>query len=79
MPHVGFNVWDQALVGTTFVISAAFYQSYLVRFRGWKTDQLRAGLVDARFGAVIMMVLTLMIITTAAAVPNIPPRESSRS
>jgi NRAMP (natural resistance-associated macrophage protein)-like metal ion transporter len=57
-----------ALLGTTFVLSAAFYQSYLVRFRGWKKDDLPSGMVDARVGALIMMVLTLMIVATAASV-----------
>ena len=56
------------LVGTTFVITAAFYQSYLVRFKGWKLDQLKNGLVDARVGSVLMAVITLMIMSNAAAV-----------
>ncbi|MCA9049314.1 MAG: divalent metal cation transporter [Planctomycetaceae bacterium] len=56
------------LIGTTFVISAAYYQSYLVRFRGWTKDDLPAGLVDARVGGAIMLLITLMIMSTAAAV-----------
>lgn len=56
------------LIGTTFVITAAYYQSYLVRFRGWTKDDLRAGLIDARVSAVIMVLITLMIMSTAAAV-----------
>ena len=56
------------LVGTTFVISAAFFQTYLVQQKGWDARQLRDGLLDARVGSVIMAVITLMIMGTAATV-----------
>lgn len=56
------------LIGTTFVISAAYYQSYLVRFKGWGLDDLPRGMVDARVSAAIMGVITIMIMSTAAAV-----------
>ncbi|APZ94102.1 Nramp family divalent metal transporter [Fuerstiella marisgermanici] len=55
------------LVGTTFVISGAFYQAYLVRQKGWKVDDLSNGLVDARVGSVIMFLITVMLMSTAAA------------
>ena len=57
-----------ALVGTTFVISAAFYQAYLVRQKGWSAKQLKSGLLDARIGAALMATITLMIMCTSAAV-----------
>ena len=56
------------LVGTTFVITAAYFQTFLVRQKGWDREQLREGMVDARVGAVLMMVITLMIMGTSAAV-----------
>jgi manganese transport protein len=56
------------LVGTTFVIAAAYYQSYLVRFKGWQKEDLQAGMIDARVSAIIMALITLMLMTTAAAV-----------
>ena len=56
------------LVGTTFVINAAFYQSYLVRFKGWTAADLKNGIVDARVSAAIMALITIMIMSTAAAV-----------
>jgi Mn2+/Fe2+ NRAMP family transporter len=56
------------LVGTTFVIAAAYYQAYLVQQKGWTRSELRNGLVDARVGSVLMAVITLMIMCTAAAV-----------
>lgn len=55
------------LVGTTFVIAAAFYQAYLVRQKGWTVDDLRSGLIDARLGSLIMFLITVMIMSTAAA------------
>ncbi len=56
-----------ALVGTTFVITAAFYQAYLVRQKGWSVESLQSGLVDARVGSVIMFLITVMLMSTAAA------------
>jgi len=56
-----------ALVGTTFVITAAYYQAYLVRQKGWTHHELKEGARDTRVGAVIMCVITLMIMLTAAA------------
>ncbi|MGD9858205.1 MAG: NRAMP family divalent metal transporter [Planctomycetaceae bacterium] len=56
------------LVGTTFVITAAYYQSYLVQFRGWSVKDLKLGLIDARVGSVLMALITLMIMWNAAAV-----------
>ena len=56
------------LVGTTFVITAAYYQTYLVRQKGWGFHQLQDGLLDTRVGAVIMALITLMIMSTAAIV-----------
>ena len=55
------------LVGTTFVITAAFYQGYLVRQKGWGLNELKDGLIDARVGAIIMAVITIMLMSTAAA------------
>jgi len=54
------------LIGTTFVVSAAFYQCYLVKHKGWKSKDLRAGLIDVRVGAGIMGLITLMLIFTPA-------------
>ncbi|MEZ6059798.1 MAG: divalent metal cation transporter [Planctomycetaceae bacterium] len=55
------------LVGTTLVITAAFYQAYLVRQKGWKAEDLKHGLMDARVGSVIMFLITVMLMSTAAA------------
>jgi NRAMP (natural resistance-associated macrophage protein)-like metal ion transporter len=61
--------WDISLVGlvgTTFVISAAYFQAYLVRQKGWGADQLQSGMVDARIGSIVMALITIMLISTAA-------------
>lgn len=55
------------LIGTTFVVAASYYQSYLVRQKGWNLDQLKDGLLDVRIGSVIMALITLMIMATSAA------------
>jgi manganese transport protein len=55
-----------ALIGTTFVITAAYFQAYLVRQKGWTHHELKEGARDTRVGAVIMCVITLMIMLTAA-------------
>ncbi|MDV6034841.1 MAG: divalent metal cation transporter [Phycisphaera sp. RhM] len=55
------------LVGTTFVITAAFYQSYLVKQKGWSSEDIKSGLIDARVGSAIMFLITLMLMSTAAA------------
>jgi manganese transport protein len=55
------------LIGTTFVITAAYYQSYLARFKGWNVAQLKEGLIDARVGSLLMMLITLMIMFNASA------------
>ena len=54
------------LIGTTFVISAAFYQAYLVRQKGWTSKELSNGLMDARVGSIIMALITGMLMATAA-------------
>lgn len=55
------------LIGTTFITSAAFYQAYLVRQKGWKKEDLKDGMVDARVGSILMFLITVMLMSTAAA------------
>jgi Mn2+/Fe2+ NRAMP family transporter len=55
-------------IGTTFAISAAYYQAYLVRQKGWGRPELRNGLIDARVGSIILACITLMIMSTSAIV-----------
>ncbi len=55
------------LVGTTFVIAAAFYQAYLVRQKGWSVNELQQGIVDTRIGAIVIALITVMLMATGAA------------
>ena len=62
-----FDLALLGLIGTTFVITAAFYQAYLVRQKGWDEQEVRSGIVDARVSASIMVLITMMMMSTAAA------------
>lgn len=65
--RTGFGLELLGLVGTTFTISGAFYQSYLVRQKGWTRDDMQLGMIDVRVGAIIMALITMMLMSTAAA------------
>lgn len=56
------------LVGTTFVIAAAYFQVFLVRQKGVQREDLPNTFIDSRVGAILMALITLMIMGTAAAV-----------
>jgi NRAMP (natural resistance-associated macrophage protein)-like metal ion transporter len=60
------NVNVLGLIGTTFVTTAAFYQCYLVKQKGWGHDELRDGMIDTRVGACVMAAITLMLMATPA-------------
>ena len=72
-PTKATHVVDQlapviALFATTFSIGGAFYQSYLVRQKGWTREHLREGFIDSTVGILVLGGMTLMIMVTAAAV-----------
>lgn len=67
-PKSFFGIEVVGLFGTTFVIAAAYYQSYLAQQKGWSREQLSSTLLDSRVGALLMMTITLMILSTAATV-----------
>lgn len=56
------------LIGTTFSVAGAFYQSYLVRKKGWGAAELRRGRLDSLLGIGVLGFLTLTVLSTAAAV-----------
>ena len=56
------------LVGTTFCISAAFFQAYLVKAKGWTEDELSSGLTDTVMASVILTLIGAVIMMTAATV-----------
>jgi len=55
------------LFATTFSVAAAFYQSYLVRQKGWTDKHLRQGLIDTGVGVGVLGLITLLILITAAS------------
>ena len=68
VPAIGqIDIAVLGLIGTTFVISAAFFQAYLVRQKGWGLAEVRSGIVDARVGSGVMALITVMLMSTAAA------------
>lgn len=56
------------LIATTFSVGGAFYQSYLVREKGWNASHLRQGAVDSTVGIAILCGTTMVIMMTSAAV-----------
>ena len=65
---IGLDISVLGLVGTTFVTTAAFYQAYLVRQKGWSRDELSVGMIDVRVGAFIMAAITLVLMATSATI-----------
>ena len=57
-----------AMVATTFSVGGAFYQSYLVREKGWTRQHLQQGLFDSAVGIGVLGLISLMIMITSAAV-----------
>ncbi len=58
----------QGMIATTFSIAGAFYQSYLVREKGWSRTELKKGLTDSVFGIAALGLASAMILMTSASV-----------
>ncbi len=56
-----------AIVGTTFVLNGALYQSYLIQSKGWKLEDKEKGIRDSNFGVFLLAIMSVLIIATAAA------------
>jgi len=56
-----------ALVATTFVLHACFYQAYLVQDKGWKIDNLAQSTKDSITGISMLGGITILVIITSAA------------
>lgn len=57
-----------ALMGTTFVLVGAIYQSYLVQNKKWTISNLKRGLNDTYMGIFLLAFISVLIIITSAAV-----------
>lgn len=56
-----------ALVGTTFALVGAIYQSYLVQSKCWNISNLKQGLSDTYTGIFLLAFISILIIVTSAA------------
>lgn len=56
------------LVGTTFCLSAAFLQPYLVKAKGWTEPDLASGLADIVMASIMLTLIGSVIMMTAATV-----------
>lgn len=57
-----------ALVGTTFVLHGAIYQSYFAQDKGWKITNLRRARSDTYMGISLLGIISALIIITSASV-----------
>lgn len=56
------------IVATTFSIVGAIFQTYLVRARGWTRTDFGSGVVDSVSGIGMLTLISVVIMTTSAAV-----------
>ena len=56
-----------AIVGTTFVLHCALYQSYLVQKKGWKIEDKSKSIKDSNLGVMLLALMSVLVIVTAAA------------
>ena len=53
------------MIGTTFSVGGAFYQSYLVREKGWGLGEVREGLIDSIVSISMLGGITAIILLTS--------------
>ena len=56
------------LIGTTFSVGGAFYQSYLVKEKGWGITDAKRGLIDTVISISVLGMITAMILLTSMRV-----------
>jgi manganese transport protein len=56
-----------ALMGTSFALAAALYQSYLAQDKGWKKENLKRSLKDTYIGILFLALISATILVTSAA------------
>ena len=56
-----------ALMGTSFALAAALYQSYLAQDKGWKKENLKRSLKDTYIGILFLALISTTILVTSAA------------
>jgi NRAMP (natural resistance-associated macrophage protein)-like metal ion transporter len=56
-----------ALMGTSFALAAALYQSYLAQDKGWNKENLKRSLKDTYMGILFLALISATILVTSAA------------
>lgn len=56
------------MIGTTFSVGGAFYQSYLVKEKGWGIPEAKRGVVDSVVSISVLGLVTLVILLTSTRV-----------
>jgi len=56
-----------AMVGTTFVLHACLYQSYLVQSKGWTLDDVKKSVRDSVVGIALLATISILVMMTSAA------------
>ena len=56
-----------ALMGTSFALAAALYQSYLAQDKGWKKENLKRSLMDTYIGILFLALISAVVLITSAA------------
>ncbi len=64
----GSELLTIALIASSFSIVGAFYQSYLVREKGWSSSQLKEGRRESFAGILILGIISSFIMFNAAAI-----------
>lgn len=56
------------MIGTTFSVGGAFYQSYLVKEKGWGIPEAKRGVIDSVLSISVLGMVTLVILLTSTRV-----------
>ncbi len=57
-----------SISATTFSVAAAAFQAYTVRSKGWTKDDLQEGIKSSNIGITILVLISMVIMITAATV-----------
>jgi manganese transport protein len=64
----GSEMLSIALIASSFSIVGAFYQSYLVKEKGWKTSEVKKGRTESLAGILILGIISSFIMINAATI-----------
>lgn len=64
----GAEILSIALIASSFSLVGAFYQSYLVKEKGWKIEEIKQGKRESVAGIIILGIISSFILINAAAI-----------